>query len=405
MQPTDWWSQFRMLMRQCGLQRHRLIHHSSFDNSQWVRLERGEGAPPSQTIQDVKQAFRRAAAEQSIAVPAALEDLPDVLESPYSEAEILEMFERAVRREIPPRERKFVEDLAAMTPRHQQIDAIRNCETIAMGNDHLFPNTGNFETVLQSIIDQRSRPSRVLWYASAGDDMRPLVFFSDHFQNLVRAQRENTVELVPKPDLFVFTCLDYSGGHPIRSSVGKTLYRDRRTEITVLSQETIQLNRQRFPFVKGYAFFGEDPRRGRPNGIDGVLLRVEVQSHQYGVREEHQLLYLFHENIHFWDTWIIGSGFFAPDKLVLDTLVCSREGLGMGGCSRSALIHWLEMPTDVQREFCPKHIVAFRDYTNGSLQENAQEEGYELTDLGPYIPERGGRHSDHFYRVNWPSTS
>ena len=120
----------------------------------------------------------------------------------------------------------------------------------------------------------------------------------------------------------------------------------------------------------------------------------------HGVKEPFELLYLFHENIHFWDSWIVGSGLFHQERFRLQSLVCSREGMGLGGCERSSLTYWLEMPLDLKREFSPEYIVAFSDFTNTELIKTATRDGFQLMDL-PYIPEEGGHLMDVAYHVQW----
>ena len=71
----------------------------------------------------------------------------------------------------------------------------------------------------------------------------------------------------------------------------------------------------------------------------------------------------------------------------------------MGGCERSALIHWLELPEDIQASVMPEYIVAFADYTNTTLEQKSLEMAFRLENVGPYIPERGGIHRDRVYKV------
>ena len=408
MNTKEWWHIYRQICRQYGIKRQELILHTKIEPAQWARLERGEGSPTSALIQKVHLALQRLLLQKDIPIPPSLEELPYSVENTLSPEDIRKSFQRHVRRELG-RNR-----IRNTSPEHIsfeiQSNAIRNCETIAAGGDQGFHQRGNFERLMRAFL--RDGPKNVLWYPSAGEDLRPLFFFSDAFNHIVRAKRESTVDIPQKPDLFIFTSLCHNQRFwPSRIleaaefnflSRGQhsKIYEDRRSTIRVMNHTTVYMNRKKHPFVKGYATFGADPREyHRP---DGYWLELELTSKKFPeVKERIKLLYLFHENIHFWDSWIVGSGLFVPEKLRLQSLVCSREGLGFGGCERSALIHWLEMPLDIKKEFAPEYIVAFSDFTDSELHSASQRDGFTLRELGPYIPERGGGLMDCVYQVHW----
>ena len=50
------------------------------------------------------------------------------------------------------------------------------------------------------------------------------------------------------------------------------------------------------------------------------------------------------------------------------------------------------------------HMYAIKncnDFTKTELVNAAVKDGFRLENMGPYIPERGGRHSDTAYQVHW----
>jgi len=242
------------------------------------------------------------------------------------------------------------------------------------------------------------QPIKTLWYPSADRDMRPLYYFLNF------KPYDQLRSYVEEPDLFIFTCLTMGEKDDEyilqeRFKLGRSLQQlGFIQDIKVHSRELIYHNRSEHPFVNEYALFGEDPHeRGRP---DGYLLRLALNRDD-GSTIEKTLIYMFHENIGFFNRWILNSGFFTPDAFQLHTLVCSREGCGDGGCGRSALIHWLGLPEALRHRHRPRYIVAFDDYTGAKLRES--DEAAHLTPIDDYLPDytyHPGRYNNTVYELS-----
>lgn len=395
-----WWENFRKLYRSLKVERFELIQRSGLEQAQWARLERGEGSPTDDVVRKIKSALVEALSAAGREMPEALNNLPDSIASSMTPIQIQEWFESIVNRELGfRRERPQIRHVS-----NNQIQyTIRNCETIAIGADQNYRRTINFPQRLHRFIDEHDRQPTALWYPSAGPDVRPMVFFSNGFQELVRKPRPSTNIIPNKPDLFIFTSLPFSLTEHYSSRSSRkpsVLFEHGSTILCIEDVEELYMDREKHPFVKGYATFGKDPRtEGAP---DGLWMTLRLRSHMHSnLNEKIQLLYLFHENVHFWDEWIIGGGLFGSAKLKLETLVFSREGIALGGCERSSLVHWLEMPTDIQREFCPRYIVVENGLAKRRLLEASEEQGFTLDEVAPYIYELHNGRNDTVYQITW----
>jgi|GEM_PF-5845971 len=114
---------------------------------------------------------------------------------------------------------------------------------------------------------------KVCWYVSGGRDFRPLVFWSDVY----REQRLAHLAL-PRPEMFVYTCLSPDGGGLHGLKVGDVLFQDGRTFITLLSIQPLRIDRKRVGVVNNpkYVQMVDDPLRA--HDYDAALMQVEVRS-------------------------------------------------------------------------------------------------------------------------------
>jgi len=237
-------------------------------------------------------------------------------------------------------------------------------------------------SVLPPALRRLRRPT-TLWYASAGNDWRPLVFTSRAWQRELAVRSGSSALDLPVPDLFVHTCLGPTGTF---FGPGDKLYEDGRSRIECVRATPVRLDRGLVPWVhdRGWAHFGDDPRLwGRP---DGHLLEVAVRSHTGLGEVRCHVLYLEHENNHAWDVLFEEGRYFDL------TYVCAtREGLGMGGCGKSVLQHiYEEGRIDRARWFGvdPRFVITWCDCTDGLFRRAAGRLYPGLRRLAPYIGER-----------------
>ena len=135
----------------------------------------------------------------------------------------------------------------------------------------------------------RVRP-KTFWYVSAGRDFRPLVFLSDAYR-----QHRLAGLSIPRPELFVYTCLGADGMHGLKA--GRTVFKDKRTEITILSLQPLRVDRKKTAYRIDSTFVhgAEDPLLN--HDYDAALMEVEVCGLTLGTSDRFPLLYLAMENI------------------------------------------------------------------------------------------------------------
>lgn len=234
----------------------------------------------------------------------------------------------------------------------------------------------------------------VLWYASAGNDFRPLVYTTPSYQARLSARIGEPLQL-PEPNLFVYTCLDekYEPWHE-----DAILHEDYGTLVKCRSATPVRVDRQLVPWAndRGWASFGSDPRlHGQP---DGHILDVEIQSLRGMGTFRRKILYLRYENNHSWDA-LFGSGWRVNLKYVCAT----REGLGMGGCGKSVLEHIYEegrIETAQRMGVEPQYVITWCDYTDEMFRRAASRYYPQLRRIAPYIPE-DERGTDHWIYRLW----
>ena len=97
-------------------------------------------------------------------------------------------------------------------------------------------------------------------------------------------------------------------------------YQDDFLSLEVSKRTAVIKNRNKFQFQKGYTFLVKDPcKQGLP---DGYLIELHAVDNAGTTLESFNLLYLFHENTHFFDEWIFGSKLFS-ERLEPFALVCT----------------------------------------------------------------------------------
>lgn len=232
-------------------------------------------------------------------------------------------------------------------------------------------------------LRQLKRPL-VLWYASAGDDCRPLVFTTPAYQARLSERVGESLQL-PEPNLFVYTCLDEEYAPWQEDEV---LYEDYGTRVKCRSATPVRLDRQLAPWTndRGWADFGSDPRDD--DQPDGHIFDVEIQSLRGMGTFRRKVLYLQYENNHIWDA-LFGSGWRVDLKYVCAT----REGLGCGGCRKSVLEHIYKegrFKTVRGTSVEPQYVITWCDCTDQMFRTAASPFYPQLKKIACYIPENDG---------------
>ena len=245
--------------------------------------------------------------------------------------------------------------------------------------------------------DNLPKRPRVCWSVSAGHDMRPLVFFSDPMRRATIRSVGLTPEEFPRPDLFLFTCIDGGGQGLHDLELGQIVYEDESTRIVIDERHPLRIDRNRVPYSidRSRVYFGEDPLKDHDH--DAALLRVRLTCLQTGYEEQVLVLYLAMENLLAWDSLMCRA------DVELDTLVATREGLGLGGCGRSILEHLYQdgrIQSATTPRSTPRYVVTWGDYTDQMFCQHASRFYPNLRKGAPYIPERGSSTPHQIYILN-----
>ena len=229
----------------------------------------------------------------------------------------------------------------------------------------------------------RVRP-KTFFYVSAGRDFRPLVFLSDAYRQHRLAEHS-----IPRPDLFVYSCLGSDGLHGLKT--GMTVFKDKRTEIAILSLQPLRIDRKKTAYrIDSALIHGvEDPLLD--HDYDAALMEVEVKSLTLGTSDRFPLLYLAMENINCFDE-LMSKGWFD-----VQFLCTTREGLGFGNCGKSLIQHLYTEGRNRTKNFHPRFLITWGDYTDTLFRNSAKRFYPELRRLADYIPENPGAHDHHFY--------
>jgi len=206
--------------------------------------------------------------------------------------------------------------------------------------------------------------------------------------NTLSAHRLADISL-ERPDLFVYSCLGADGLHSLKA--GMTVFKDKRTQITILSLQPLRIDRNKIAYRIDPAFvhFAEDPLK--EHDYDAVLLEVEVCSVTLGTSDRFPVLYMAMENINCFDE-VMSKGWFS-----VDYLCATREGLAMGACGKSILSHVYTEGRNLTHRFHPRFVITWGDYTDSLFRNGAKRYYPELRKVAHYIPENLGAHDHHLY--------
>ena len=234
----------------------------------------------------------------------------------------------------------------------------------------------------------RHQPT-VCWYPSSGHDFRPLVFFSDAY----RKQHLGHLRM-PRPELFIYSCLSGGGPGLKQLAAGLTLFEDGRSRITLVQQTPLCIDRTRLSYRidPDYIYSPEDPLRDLDH--DAALLEVKVESLTKGTAETFDVLYLAMENINCFEE-LLSTGLFK-----VQYLCTTREGVGMGGCKKSVLQHIYAEGRLSPKNFDPPFVITWEDYTDELFRTCARRFHPGLRRVAPYIPERSGALDHHLYQLH-----
>ena len=230
---------------------------------------------------------------------------------------------------------------------------------------------------------------KVCWYASAGHDFRPLVFFSEAY----RKQHLGHLR-IRRPELFIYTCLSGDGAGLKQLATGLTLFEDGRSRITLVQKTPLRIDRSRLSYRidPDYIYSPEDPLQELDH--DAALLEVKVESLTKGTAETFAVLYLAMENINCFEE-LLSTGLFN-----VQYLCTTREGVGMGGCKKSVLEHIYAEGRLSPKNFDPPFVITWEDYTDELFRTCARRFHPGLRRVAAYIPERSGALDHHLYQLH-----
>ena len=226
-----------------------------------------------------------------------------------------------------------------------------------------------------------------------------MVFLSDAYR-----QHRLTGLSIQRPDLFVYSCLGADGLHSLKA--GMTLYKDKRTEITILLLQPLRIDRRKTAYRIDSAFvhFAEDPLKDHDN--DAALMEVEVKSLTLNTSDRFPVLYMAMENLNCFEE-VMSKGWFD-----VQFLCTTREGLGFGNCGTSLIQHLYTEGRNLTHRFHPRFVITWGDYTDSLFRNGAKRYYPELRRVAHYIPENLGAHDHHLYELypesqkpTWPQGS
>jgi hypothetical protein len=156
------------------------------------------------------------------------------------------------------------------------------------------------------------RAKHTLWYPSAGNDFRDLIFCSGEYPEINIA-----------PELFIHTdCMpDFD------LDVPNVVYKDRRTAVTLYKER--EFERLTVPQTE-FAHW-ESPEAGRI-----ILYRAEIISDRFG-KIERPLIYVICEN-----EWFAAE-FLIPNRITVETICHVRYGFGGAAASGAWLLNVLKI--------------------------------------------------------------
>ena len=212
------------------------------------------------------------------------------------------------------------------------------------------------------------KPS-ILWYASGEWDWFPLVGFSVGF----RSKLSPEIRALSKPDLFIYTCLGFDVPERIADTFlcSGVLFEDEKTLIKCMKPRRLRIDRARYGYSICADFvetFGKDLDPLNVLAFDAISAQVRLIDKQSGYQEDLDLLYIFGENINFFNS-VVRKG-----RVEVAHLCAIREGCGFGGGRRSIIEHVYQLNPQDAVFLKPETIVAFRDFTYDIIKNNLQFE-------------------------------
>ncbi|EJF11932.1 hypothetical protein [Pontibacter sp. BAB1700] len=186
---------------------------------------------------------------------------------------------------------------------HKQREILKNC----------FRSASN---LWNNFLD-KNEDLNVLYYPSAGEDLRPFVFTRKKSLDYIGI---NTTGSYVEPDLFIFS--DYFPFSESRFFDSKTLHWDMYTSIMIDDYCELQPNAEFFnyAFNQSYVAFSPSQATGK-----AIFFRARVTSHISKEPQYKYAIYFFYENINLIDQ------LFIRNKLQISHIVWKRDGSGLGG--------------------------------------------------------------------------
>jgi len=168
----------------------------------------------------------------------------------------------------------------------------------------------------QSFINQSGRLN-ILYYPSAGEDLRPFVFSKN--ECLEYMGLNNTDNKYAEPDFFIFS--DYFPFPNSRFFDSTFLHWDDYTLITIEDYcEIVPSDEYKYNFNKEYVDLNPSPATGK-----AIFFRAKIKSHTMQDSFYRYAIYFFYENVNLIDQ------LFLKNKLNISHIVWKRDGSGLGG--------------------------------------------------------------------------
>lgn len=198
-----------------------------------------------------------------------------------------------------------------------------------------------FQNSSQWSPEEIQNTPKIFWSVSQKPYYRPISLFSDGYRQTPRWIQ--TAGQLTKPELYIFTCLMSSDR--LRGLVGSfetgCIHYDGTTQIIVESYTRIHLDRENYHYEINNNFFTGDPQDFNSQtsiGCDGIFANLLLVDLSTGYSERAKLLYLFCENINFYQQ-VVQSGCV---KLI--HLATVSQGLGRGNCGQGIIDFTLGQP-------------------------------------------------------------
>jgi len=154
---------------------------------------------------------------------------------------------------------------------------------------------------------------KLLWYPSAGEDFRDLLFTHEKYEH----------KMEQMPDLYIHS--DYYPWEQSKFLDNRIVYKDGKTEINVVEISELTFNKKDISFELDKRVV-DFPEGSKASG-KVCLLKLTFKSDVLGVFEKY-VLYFFFENTNFLKEIIF------KNNLKISHLVTIRDGAGLGGGGR-----------------------------------------------------------------------